>query len=109
MDVSRIIKESWVVLLVLAGAVAASVLLVYIPQSRKHDELRGAIVLQELELVTESAKAGVVPKLLTQVNSMKKRYKDFDRRLPRKQELAMFNLAILFRPQPQANKNMEIL
>ena len=86
----RILKESWLVLGLLVGAVTASIMLVYVPQGRKFDSLRAAIASREVELAAKATKAAVVPELLCQVESMKQRYKDFHRRLPQRQELGGF-------------------
>ena len=86
----RMMKDSWIVLGVLAGLVSAAVVFMYVPQGKRLDELRTAIATQELELSANAAKAAVVPALLRQVESMKLRYKDFDRRLPRRRELGGF-------------------
>lgn len=86
----RMMKDSWVVLGTLAGVVTAAVVFVYVPQGKRLDELRTALTTQELALAADATKAAVVPALLRQVESMKLRYKDFDRRLPKRRELGGF-------------------
>jgi len=86
----RMMKDSWIVLGVLTGVVAAAVVFMYVPQGKRLDELRTAIATQELELSVNAAKAAVVPNLLQRIESMKLRYKDFDRRLPKRRELGGF-------------------
>jgi len=86
----RIGKDTWLMLGVVAATVAMAVLLVYRPQSNRLDQIRAQIVSQERSLKTDSELASVVPTMLQQVEAMKRRYKDFDRRLPERQELGGF-------------------
>ncbi len=86
----RMMKDSWIVLGVLTGVVATAVVFLYMPQSKRLDELRTEITTQELALAADATKAAVVPSLLREVESMKLQYKDFGRRLPKRRELGGF-------------------
>ena len=86
----QVLKDSWIMLGALVGITAAAVVFLYVPQGEKLDELRAAMTVQELELSGDAARAAVVPTLLSRVESMKLRYKDFDRRLPKRKELGGF-------------------
>ncbi len=86
----QMLKDSWIILGALVGATGAAVFFVYMPQGKKLDELRTAMVVQELDLSGDAARAAVVPTLLKRVEAMKLRYKDFDRRLPKRKELGGF-------------------
>ena len=85
-----IAKDSCIVLGVLAGLLIAAVLLVYVPQGQKLDELRAKIVTRQLSLSADATKASVVPQMLRDVEEMKRQYKNFDQRLPQRRELGGF-------------------
>lgn len=83
-------KENWLIFPAVAAAVVAATMMMYVPQSRELKKLRTQIVSQQRSLKADSAMASVVPSLLEQVEAMQFRYKDFDRRLPKRQELGGF-------------------
>jgi Tfp pilus assembly protein PilO len=83
-------RDNLIVLGILATAVAASIFAVYLPQGRKLQQVQGAIDSQKAALESQSQKASVVPDIVRQLQDMKKRYKDFDRRLPKQKELGGF-------------------
>ena len=86
----RITKENWYMLAVAAGLVVAATLLVYRRQSSRLEQLREQIATEKLAMEADSNKAAVVPDMLRSVMDMKRRYKDFDRRLPKSKELGGF-------------------
>ena len=83
-------KDGLIVLGIVLLLVTVAVLFVYRPQSRELDSLKEQIKAAEAELDVQSNKAIVVPEVARRVDRMKARYKDFDRRLPRRQELGGF-------------------
>jgi len=70
--------------------VGAAMLFVYRPQGRRLQQLREQITTEKLAMEADSHKAAVVPDMLRSVMAMKRRYKDFDRRLPKSKELGGF-------------------
>lgn len=83
-------KDNLIVLVILGVFVLCAVFFVYVPQGRKIDKLRTQITTQSRHLAEESKKVAIVPDLQRQVNTMKSRYRNFDSRLPRRQELGGF-------------------
>ena len=83
-------KDSWVVLGVLAVIIAAVVVLVYMPQGRKLEELRTSITSRKDALESQARKVAVLPKMLRQVEQLKNRYRNFDQRLPKRTDLEGF-------------------
>ncbi len=86
----RINKDSYIMIGILAVIVIVAIVAVYMPQSRKLKNLRADITTCKREMESEAQKASVVPALLREVNALKSRYKNFDRRLPKSKELAGF-------------------
>lgn len=79
------------ILLGLAAAMAAvAALAVYVPQHLRLEEYRSQALAQQAVLDDEAHKVAVVPELIRQVQTLKDRYGDFDRRLPKRQELHEF-------------------
>jgi len=88
--VQRFARDTWIVLGLLVALVAASVALVYLPQNRKLQKLGFQITQQKKLLSANAEKASGVPDMLRRIREMKDRYKDFDRRLPKRKELGEF-------------------
>ncbi len=74
----------------LAAAVGVAAATLYWPQSQELDRLHGQIASRRLGLDADARKATGVSDLFRQVQEMKVRYKDFDRRLPKQKELGSF-------------------
>ena len=83
-------RDNLVMIGVLATIVVATIVLVYGPQVRALDRLQTDIASQRLLFAKDSQRASVVPDLARQVEELKSRYKDFDRRLPKSRELGGF-------------------
>lgn len=83
-------KETWILLGVLLLLVGVAWFGFYGPQNRKLDQLHQQIAAAETKLETEAAQSAVLPELRRQIDAMKKRYKDFDRKLPKRKELGGF-------------------
>ncbi|MCP4376296.1 MAG: type 4a pilus biogenesis protein PilO [bacterium] len=83
-------KDSWIVLGLLVAMVAGAVLIVYRGQGKKIDELKTKILAGEASLKVRAETVKTVPDLVKQVAAMRKRYKNFDRKLPDRQELGGF-------------------
>jgi Tfp pilus assembly protein PilO len=88
--VKRLPTDTVVTLVLLAAAVAATVLAVYLPQGRKLAAIRSDIVSRTLAMESDARDAAGVPAMARQVEQMKKRYKGFDRKMPKQKELAGF-------------------
>ncbi len=84
-----IAKDTWVVLGVLV-AMGAAAAFVYVPQSRKLNELRGEVVAQEEAIKMDLQRATVVPEIRNQVQELRNRYVNWQRRLPKQKELGQF-------------------
>jgi len=70
--------------------VVGAVLFVYRGQGKELDALKGKIKSSKTALQAQAKTTRIVPDLVRQVESMKNRYKDFDRRLPHRQEIGGF-------------------
>ena len=86
----RLGKDSWIVLGILAVMVAGAGLFVYRGQGKKLDDLEISITSSKATLKTQGQTVEIVPELIKQVGAMRTRYKNFDRRLPVRQELGGF-------------------
>jgi len=64
--------------------------LVYLPQNRQIKGLRGRMAEQRVRLAENAQKSSGVPEMARQVEEMKTRYRNFDRRLPKQKELGEF-------------------
>jgi Tfp pilus assembly protein PilO len=79
-----------IVVAIVTAAVGAATALVYLPQWRKLQDIRSKIALEQCRMVEDAGMAAGVPGLVRQVQGMKKRYGNFDRRLPKRKELGGF-------------------
>ena len=86
----RIGKDTWVVLGILAAMIIGAVIFIYRGQGKKLDDLKAKITAGKAALKTQGQTVAVVPELIKQVGAMRARYKNFDRRLPVRQELGGF-------------------
>jgi Tfp pilus assembly protein PilO len=84
------LKETWIFLGVVAVLLAAAVLAFHLPQQRRLDEIRTEITTQNRQLEADTSKATAVPELSRRVEQMRKKYHDFDQRLPKSRELFGF-------------------
>ena len=83
-------RDSLILAGVLMVLVSVAIVFVYLPQHREMNSLAAEIATKERVLSANARKVSVVPGLCRQVEAMKSRYKDFDRRLPRRTELGGF-------------------
>lgn len=88
--VKQATRDNLIVIGVLVGVVGAAAVFVYLPQRRRLHELRTKITGEKLRLAESSGSAATVPGMMRKVQEMKKRYSNFDQRLPRQQELGGF-------------------
>jgi len=86
----RIGKDTWVVLGILTAMIIGAVIFIYRGQGKKLDDLKAKITAGKATLKTQGLTVAVVPELIKQVGAMRSRYKNFDRRLPVRQELGGF-------------------
>jgi len=87
---ARMTRDCWIVLGLVGVLVGATVALVFRPQGRQLYELRTQIATRQNVLESDAQKVAVVPEMLRQVQEMKQRYRDFDRKLPKRKELGGF-------------------
>ena len=83
-------KDTFIVLGILAAMVAGAVLFVYRGQGGKLDDLKARITAGKASLKMQGQTVAIVPELVKQVGAMRARYKNFDQRLPVRQELGGF-------------------
>ncbi len=80
--------------LVIAGILGVMLIgagvFVYVPQNREFDRVCGEITSVGQTLEVQSRSAATVSKIIGQIRALKERCKDFNRRLPRQQELGEF-------------------
>lgn len=86
----RLNKDNYVMMGILVVIVIVAIIAVYMPQGSKLKDLRTSITTRKRAMESEARKASVVPALLREVDALKSRYKNFDRRLPKSKELAGF-------------------
>jgi Tfp pilus assembly protein PilO len=86
----KIGRENLIMVSVLAAFVLGGLLIGYLPSARKLDRIAQENVTIRTALEVDGEQAAGVPGLMRQVEEMKSKYKDFDRRLPRRQELGGF-------------------
>jgi Tfp pilus assembly protein PilO len=79
---------------IVVAMTAAGFVFGYLPSARKLERLRAETDTVQQALDRDREVAGAVPDLLRQVEEMKGKHKDFDRRLPKRQELGGFLLEI---------------
>jgi len=86
----RIGKDTWIVLGILVAMVTGAAIFIYHGQGKQLDNLKLKITNAKATLKTQGQTVAVVPALIKQVDAMRARYKNFDRRLPVRQELGGF-------------------
>jgi len=86
----RCSKDSRVVLGILVVLVTVATMFVYRSQGKELDSLKSRLKAAKSSLEVQSQKAAIVPNLARQIETMKKLYKDFDRRLPQSKEIGEF-------------------
>ena len=85
----RLSRDSLIVLGILAAIVLTYVLVVYRSQTSALDEVRTQAAERKRELEANDRKATRVPPMIREIEKMKQRFnKDWDRRLPQRQELS---------------------
>jgi len=87
---SRLWRYDLIMLALLGAILTGATVFVYIPQGRQLHRLESQITTEQRNHDEKWQQASVVPNLIRYVNSMKSRYHDFDRRLPKQKELAGF-------------------
>ncbi len=86
----KLTKDIWIVTGILAAMIVAAVLVVYRGQGKRLDEFKARISATRSTVDTQSQTVAIFPELVKQIKSMRARYKNFDRRLPGRQELGGF-------------------
>lgn len=85
-----ITKDSLVVFVLFVAMLITAVVVVYIPQGHKIDELTSQIVTNKRELDEQMKRVSAIPDLVRHINAMQKRYSSFNARMPQEQELGAF-------------------
>jgi len=75
---------------ILAGIIVVATMVVYVPQQRELNRLRAEISQEKIRMTDNGRICSAVPAMLKQVQTLKKRYSNFDQRLPRQIELGGF-------------------
>lgn len=83
-------RDNLIVLGLAAAMLTVAVVVIYRPQTQRLEQLQTQITSQKLALEEATQKVAVVPEMTRQVQAMKDRYQDFDRKLPKQQELHEF-------------------
>ena len=86
----RMARDHWIILGIFGVIMLVFVCLVYMPQDRRLTDLNSQGRQLAQELSQNSAKAACVPEVIRQVESQKREFQNFDRRLPKQKELAEF-------------------
>ena len=87
----RFSRDNWIVLGVLAAVTASYLLVVYRWQSAALSEVRSQRSRRKRQLAADGVTASRVPSLIREINALSNRYgKNWDRRLPKRKELAGF-------------------
>ena len=87
----RVTKDNLVMLGILLAITAAFFLAVYRAQSGQLESVKIAVAERKRQLEAAGLKASRVPPMMREIEQMKQRYsKNWDRRLPHRQELAGF-------------------
>ncbi len=76
-------KDSWAMIGIALTLTAVAVLVVYKPQQQKLSAAKDAAAKLKAALAADAGKAAAVPTLASQVQELRSRYKNFDRRLPK--------------------------
>ena len=83
-------KDNLITIVLAAGLVLAGWMLVYRPQGRELERVRAAVLTEKTSLESCALEASVVPALEREIRELRARYQDFDRRMPKRKELAGF-------------------
>ncbi len=75
---------------VLVAVIVAGVTIIHVPKSRRLENIRTQIATTQSALEIDTLQASVIPDMEREIERMKNKYKDFDRRLPKRQELGGF-------------------
>jgi len=75
-------KDNLVTLGILVAGIAATILVVYLPQSREREKLETEIARTKNSLTEDGRKASVVPTMLKQVAELRREFSGWDRQLP---------------------------
>ncbi len=84
-------RDNLIVIILLGVLVTGAMVFVYIPQGYRLSKIEGEIVSQKADLDQKTHEASVVPALVRQVKTMRARYHNIDRRLPKQKELGLFH------------------
>lgn len=83
-------RDNTIVVGILAAVIGTATVLVYIPQQRELNRLRTEISQEKVRMSDNARICSAVPATLRQVQTLKKRYSNFDQRLPKQIELGGF-------------------
>jgi len=87
---SATMRDNLIMTGLLAAMAGGSTAAVFLPQHREVARLRARTVEARMKLVDDARKVAIVPQMVRQVEQMKQRYSNFDRRLPQRKELGGF-------------------
>lgn len=87
---SQSVRDNLILGGVLATLICGVTAVLYVPQTRKLQRLRGWTAERKVRLAQEAQRGSGVPEMARQIEAMKARYRNFDRRLPKRKELGGF-------------------
>lgn len=83
-------NDTWMMSAVLAAIVGVFVLGIYLPQSRRMDQLQSQIAQDKKDIAQDAGAVAAVPAMMRKVRELQLQYKDFDRRLPKEVDVGAF-------------------
>ncbi len=83
-------RNNFIAMGIMAAVIAVATALVYVPKQRELNQLRQEIGQEKIRLAENARVCAAVPAMLRQVQTLKKRYSNFDQRLPKQIELGGF-------------------
>ena len=83
-------RNNTIVMGILVGIIIVATIMVYVPQQRELSRLCAEISQEKIRMTDNARICSAVPAMVTQVQNLKKRYSNFDQRLPRQIELGGF-------------------
>jgi len=86
----KVPNDTWVMFAVLAAIVGVFVLGIYMPQSRRMNQLQNQIAQDKEEIARDAGSVAAVPAMMRKVHELQVQYGGFDRRLPKEVDVGAF-------------------
>jgi Tfp pilus assembly protein PilO len=75
---------------IMAAIIAAATIVVFLPQHRELDLIRTEATRQKVRMAKNAERCAAVPEMIREVQTLKNRYSNFNKRLPQQIELGGF-------------------